>query len=243
MVNYVDNKLYKWFACPHRIVALEPLKRNRPFRILDVGCGNHSPSITKRYFPECEYHGVDNQRWNRDVHDDRSINHFFNMDLDIPASLNAIQDRAYHAIICSHVLEHLARPYDIALELSKKLAPNGIMYVEVPSRKSLKLPSARNGWCGVRGCLNFYDDETHTALVDLDVLADRLRSQGFTVNGPDPARLLRRIVLLPLYMAAVLVIKGFIPASILWDISGFSEKLVVTKDRDFPESSLEGVAG
>lgn len=31
----------------------------RPFRLLDVGCGNDSPAKIRAVFPACEYHGVD----------------------------------------------------------------------------------------------------------------------------------------------------------------------------------------
>ena len=63
--------VYNWFLYPHRIAAVRPwLKSARP-RLLDIGCGNHSPRITKTYLPQCEYHGVDNRRWNRDAEDDR----------------------------------------------------------------------------------------------------------------------------------------------------------------------------
>jgi len=33
-------------------------------RILDIGCGNNSPTVTKKWFPGCHYAGADIQRYN-----------------------------------------------------------------------------------------------------------------------------------------------------------------------------------
>jgi SAM-dependent methyltransferase len=224
-MNRLLQTMYKWFTLPHRLAAIRPFLRTSHPRVLDIGCGNHSPKVTKRYYPHCTYHGVDNRRWNRDDEDDRQIDQFFNIDLETPGCLSPIPAGFYDAVICSHVLEHLAQPYALIGSLAAKLAPGGVLLIEVPAPKSTRLPRAGNGWLGVRGCLNFYDDDTHKTMVDLARVGVLLRDTGLATQGPVTSILWRRVLFLPLYLAAVLIAKGFVPASLLWDVTGFAHRL------------------
>ena len=53
-----------------------------PFRLLDIGAGNHSASKIKSVFPQCEYHGVDMERdYNNSEEDFRLMHGFYEMDL------------------------------------------------------------------------------------------------------------------------------------------------------------------
>jgi SAM-dependent methyltransferase len=224
------RRLHNWFVYPHRLAVLRRrLPRGRAAVVLDVGCGNHSPRITKRCWPGCVYHGLDNRSMNRDAEDERLMDRFFGLDLRQPGALATVPDRAYDVVICSHVLEHLEAPTAIVADLAAKVAPDGVLYLEVPSRRSLRLPRAEKGWFGVRGCLHFADDDTHRTLVDLRDLAPLLRRAGLTPDPVRTRRLWRQILLLPLYVAAVLVVKRFIPASLLWDITGAAEYLIAAR--------------
>ena len=42
-----------------KIMFMKRSFNNRPFRLLDVGAGNHSATKIKNVFQNCEYHGVD----------------------------------------------------------------------------------------------------------------------------------------------------------------------------------------
>ncbi len=219
--------VWNWFEFPHRLKAVAPALAGSGRRILDAGCGNHSPSITKRHFPEVEYHGIDNSEWNRDASDDAAIDQFFDLSLDDLEALAEVPDGAYDAVVCSHVLEHLHAPLDTAAALVGKLRPGGIAYFEVPSPRTVDWPSAKEGWMGIRGCLNFYDDPTHTDPVDLADVAGRLRSEGYAVEGPHVRRMKRRLALLPAYVGAGLLLRGYVPATVVWDVSGFADAIVV----------------
>jgi SAM-dependent methyltransferase len=221
--------LYNWFMLPHRIAAIRGrVPAGRPC-ILDVGCGNHSPRITKTYLPTCEYHGVDNRRWNRDSADDRALDRLFDIDLEIPGALDEVPDGAYDAVICSHVLEHLSDPCGVVVHLARKVKPGGVLYAETPSPRSLTLPRAANGWMGIRGSLNFHDDDSHKQLVDLGRVAAALEKDGFEARGPRRCLLWRRVMFLPLYVIATLVVKGFVPASVVWDVTGFAASVTATR--------------
>ncbi|MBS1745713.1 MAG: hypothetical protein JST21_06060 [Bacteroidetes bacterium] len=53
---------------------------NSAFKLLDVGCGNHSPSKTKSIFPNCEYYGLDlDKTYNNDAKDFEVAKAFMNL--------------------------------------------------------------------------------------------------------------------------------------------------------------------
>lgn len=221
--------VYRWCAYPHRFVPFRRALRSPGARILDVGCGNHSPTVTKQYFPHCRYEGVDRERWNRDEHDDAAMDAFHEIDLDRPELLAALPSAAYDLVLCSHVLEHLRDPWSVIPELARTVKPGGHIYIEVPAKRSLRLPRARNGFFGIRGCLNFEDDPTHRSLVSIERTGELLTRAGLRVVRRGKRFLLRRAVLLPLYAAAGLVLRGYIPASVVWDVLGFADVIVAER--------------
>ena len=221
------NAAYRWFEHPHRFLALRELGDSPT--ILDVGCGNHSPTLTKKYFPGATYHGVANEEWNLDARDRELMDAFFQLDLDTVGDLDTIPNGQYDAVICSHILEHVDQYERVIGWLAQKLKPGGILYVEVPSARSLSFPRAKDGFLGVRGCWNFYDDPTHKVMVNLGVVQDKLRAGGLQVSEISTRRLWRRVLLLPAYAAAGIATRGYIPASVLWDISGFAEVLTARR--------------
>ncbi|HSD66849.1 MAG TPA: methyltransferase domain-containing protein, partial [Vicinamibacteria bacterium] len=167
--------------------------------------------------------------WRLDPRDRAAMDRFFRADLDRPEALDVVPDGSYDVVLGSHLLEHLRAPEDVALRLAGKLRPGGLLFLEVPSRRSLRLPRAADGWLGIRGCLNFYDDPTHRQLVDLGRIGARLRATGLQVDGIRPRRLRRRIVLLPAYVLAGLILRGYVPATVVWDVTGFAEFLVAQR--------------
>lgn len=228
---HMRHSTYKWLTYPHRLAAIRPYLPRRAPVLLDVGCGNHSPSITRRYLPDCTYHGLDCDRGNVDGQDERAMDRFFAVDLEDPGGLEAVPDEHYDAVICSHVLEHLRDPYGAAERLASKVRPGGVLYIETPSKRSLRLPSARGGGMGIRGCLNFRDDASHRTVVDLRRVAVFLGRKGWRLRGPRRRWMWRRVLLLPFYAAGTLLVKGFVPASILWDVTGFADALLARRRR------------
>jgi SAM-dependent methyltransferase len=51
------------------------------------------------------------------------------------------KDQQFDAIFCSHVIEHLANPLAVLIELREHLSSNGVMYVEVPMELWRNLPA------------------------------------------------------------------------------------------------------
>src|SRR5262245_65247989 len=67
---------------PFRFKEIWRRHGRRPFAILDIGAGNHSASVFKRWFPNAHYTGIDLDRtYNNDERDFAAMDEFFEMDL------------------------------------------------------------------------------------------------------------------------------------------------------------------
>ena len=130
---------------------------NKPFKLLDIGVGNHSASKTTFLFPNCEYYGVDlDKHYNNSEEDFKVMKDFYEMDLT-KLDFHLLPDNFFDGIWIVHVIEHLFNGDKVIENLIAKLKPGGFMYIEYPGNKSTKLPS-------MNGTLNFYDDDTHVRI-------------------------------------------------------------------------------
>ena len=92
--------------------------KNDAIKILDIGCGNNSPEITKYWFPNSIYHGID-------ITEPSSlqknfIDKLYIMDLESSDLNYEIKDE-YDVIILSHVIEHINNGEEIVDICCKKL--------------------------------------------------------------------------------------------------------------------------
>jgi SAM-dependent methyltransferase len=143
-------------------------------RILDIGCGNNSPTITKKWFPGCHYAGADIQRYNNSDADLAAMDEFFLLGAD-GSGYDAIPEASYDFVILNHVIEHMAEPEPVVAELCRKLKPGGYVWIAFPSERSLTLPHS------VDETLNFYDDPTHVQVPDPGAIIRALEANGVEV--------------------------------------------------------------
>lgn len=143
-------------------------------RILDIGCGNGSPTVTKRWFPGCHYAGADIQQYNLSDADVAAMDEFFQLGAD-GSGYEAIPDASYDFVILNHAIEHMREPLPIVAKLCRKLKPSGYFWIAFPSKRSLTLPHS------VDETLNFYDDPTHVYVPDVGEVAKILEGNGVTV--------------------------------------------------------------
>lgn len=202
---------------PARFKKLSARFANKSFKLLDIGCGNHSPSVAKKYFPKCEYHGLDRCKYNLDATDEACIDRFYEIDLD-QSALECIPDKTFDAIIFSHVLEHLQNPLMTLEAVCRKLVDGGTIYIEFPSLKSLGLPSRA-------GTLQFCDDHSHIHLPNPYEVANTLLKGGVLIldakTRRDPVRILGAPLFWLINMSRWLTGKK-LQSKGLWDIYGFA---------------------
>jgi len=210
---------------PHRYLAFERRFDGRPFRLLDVGAGNHSASITHRWFPRCRYSGIDRDRtYQNDERDFAVMEEFFELDLT-GLGFAAIPDASYDALLLAHVLEHLENAPDVLRALVPKLRPGGILYAEFPGPQSLQMPSRR-------GTLNFHDDPTHVRPWSAGEIAAVLVDAGCRVRRQGTRRDPRGIALLPLHAWKARRLYGFVPGGVFWDLYGFADYVEAERPPD-----------
>ena len=210
------------FLMPYKFREVRRRFGRRPFAILDVGAGNHSGTVTKRWFPACRYTGLDRDRGYHNVAADfAAMDDFFELDLTSLA-FDRIPDSAYDVILMAHVVEHLANGDEVVRALCAKLRPGGIFYLEFPAPRSVHFPS-------MRGTLNFYDDLGHVRLFTIAELSGILRGCGLRIvragTRRDPFRILLTPLRIPLDLARYRRLSG----STFWDLLGFADVVVAEK--------------
>ncbi|MCX7606953.1 MAG: class I SAM-dependent methyltransferase [Bacteroidia bacterium] len=196
---------------------------DRPVHILDIGCGNHSPTITKLFFPHSHYTGLDRDlSYNLDDADLRHMDTFIQMDLLAP-DWSRLSDEGYDVILMTHLIEHIPNGEAILAALWEKLKPGGYLYIETPSERSLTLPS-------MPGTLNFFDDPTHIRLYTLPELCNTVLRLRGRVRKAGLCRQKRKILLLPLLVLLHILRYGtWKRGSLYWDLTGFAQYVLAQK--------------
>lgn len=218
-----NHMLLSYFEKPARLEYMHKWLKKPEVKILDVGCGNNSPSRTKRHYPECRYYGLDITR-HSDVGSENLavMEQFFEIDLSNTNSLSQVPEKFFDCVLLSHVIEHLENGREVIVSLLDKLVSSGVIYIEFPSPKSVNFPS-------MKGTLNFYDDPSHVSIYQLEEISTLLSDNGFKVIRAGTRRSLKRILFLPLYTLVSLVSHGYIGGSVFWDIFGFANHLIAVK--------------
>jgi SAM-dependent methyltransferase len=160
--------------CPMKFRYVMQRLSAAPLHILDIGCGNNSPSVTKRWFPGCHYTGADIQRYNLNGEDDAAMDAFYLLGAD-GSGYDAIPDGSYDFVILNHVLEHMTEPTPVLAALCRKLKPGGFIWIAFPSLRSLGLPPSKDE------TLQFCDDPTHVYVPDVREVANILLANGVKV--------------------------------------------------------------
>lgn len=205
-----------------RFYIIKKFLKTEDIRILDIGSGSHSPSLTKACFPKSVYHSIDiNEKYNNNEDDIKLIDKFFEKDLN-KLEFDDIEDNYYNLLIMSHVIEHLINGDKVIESLLAKLKPNGIIYLEYPSVKSLFLPTMRE-------TLNFFDDPTHVRIYTLHELLNLLLKNNTTILKYGTRRRLLSILLIPIKVPYQLITKSYLRAGTFWDITGFAQFIIAKR--------------
>jgi SAM-dependent methyltransferase len=205
-------------VCPTKFLLVRRRLSGLGLQILDIGCGNFSPSTTKHWFPGCHYSGADIQRYNNTNEDIAAIDEFYPLGID-GSGYDAIPESSYDFVILHHVVEHMANPAPILAVISSKLKPGGFIWIAFPSLRSLSLPSAE-------GTLQFCDDPTHVRVPDVREISNVLLSSGVKVlhagRTRDFIRTMIGVAILP-WAFLRRMITGRLSCKGLWYVLGFED--------------------
>jgi len=213
------------FLAPWKIKVLRRFVKDRPVRLLDIGAGNHSPKVFRRWLPDCHYYGLDRQRgYDLDETDFQIMEAFYQIDLDT-LQFESVPDAFFDVIVFSHVIEHLPEGDKVVEGFFPKLRDGGMVYIEYPGERSLRLPS-------MPMTLNFYDDPTHVRVFSLPEVCGLLERNGFEILRSGTRRDWVRILLLPPLALRILLKKGHLTGGLFWDLFGFAEYVLARKSSD-----------
>jgi SAM-dependent methyltransferase len=194
----------------------------RTGRILDVGCGFGSSMIFRRFCPNCEYYGLDQDRKSLAPGDEAWMRRFYEADLDTD-TLSHVPDAYFDAIVLSHVIEHLRHGEECLIRLASKLKPGGVIYVEYPGVRSLNVPRAK------RGFLHFHDDPTHVRIYSVPKISNVLLNAGCQILRAGTRRDPLRLSLSPIFAVRGILTRGDVWSGRLWDLFGIAEYVVARK--------------
>lgn len=207
----------------YKISYLQKSFGKKPFKLLDIGAGNHSASKIKNVFPQCEYHGVDLEKeYNNNSEDFSLMKAFYEMDLT-KLDMSSIPDNYFDAILMAHIIEHLHNGDEVIKNLLPKLKSGGYLYIEYPGVKSTKLPS-------MHGSLNFNDDPTHVRLYSVKELKTLFENNNCKVLKAGTKHNIWFILAMPFRILSFLVRGKKLQGNIFWDLLGFAEYLYVKKN-------------
>ena len=216
-------KTLKKMRAPMQLQRIYHAYSDRGFRLLDIGCGNHSPSQTKKWFPACEYYGVDNRVYNNDENDFEVMEKFYEIDLIKEIGrLDEIPDDFFDVVIFSHVIEHLPNGLDVLLKLGDKIKAEGKIYIEFPSVRSLSLPS-------MIGSLHFCDDPSHVRVYEVSEIVNILLSENFKIIRAGRRRNIIKAAFAPMRIVLDLLRYKKIYGANFWDIAGFADYVYAEK--------------
>ena len=213
------------YKCPTKFKRLLKRWKKSPLNYLDVGCGNHMPTLTKHWFPQVSYYGIDREVYNNNEADLLPMKMFYKCDLESD-NLEAIPDNFFDVIMCSHVVEHLTDAHTLLKRLSPKLKSGGEIYLEFPSVRSLSLWSAR-------GTLNFCDDGTHVRVYTIPELVNTLLANNMKIIRAGKARDWLRVVFFffswPFQIYSLWKHGQIHSRYFLWDVTGFADYIHAVK--------------
>jgi SAM-dependent methyltransferase len=137
--------------------------------VLDIGCGNNSPFVTKGLRADLHYTGIDVGNY-RQTKPNLADEYLVTSPGEFAAQLEGMC--TFDAVISSHNLEHCNDRDRVLVAMVKRLKPGGLLYLAFPSRHTIELD-------GRAGTLNYKDDPTHIDLPpDWNTTLARLHCEG-----------------------------------------------------------------
>jgi len=101
--------------------------------------------------------------------------------IDLIADPLPFDSETVDCVTAMHILEHLENVNHLLGEARRVLKPQGRLFVEVPSIRSLFVPSFHFGRSGHSHTFNFYDDPTHLRPYSVNGLRRLLEDNGLRV--------------------------------------------------------------
>ncbi|MBF0510709.1 MAG: methyltransferase domain-containing protein [Candidatus Omnitrophica bacterium] len=196
-------------------------------KVLDVGCGNNSPYVTKALRPDLYYVGLDIGDYNQQDDSLKSADQYIvTKPNDFVKEIQGLKGQ-FDALISAHNLEHCLAPEDVLIAMLRSLKEGGLLFLSFPCEASVHFPKRA-------GTLNFYDDATHLALPNYNKILKMISQEGFDIQfctpGYRPFFLsLTGFLLEPLSALTKRVVR---PLGVTWAFYGFESIIWAQRRQD-----------
>lgn len=144
-------------------------------KVLDVGCGNNSPYITKTIRPDIAYYGIDVSDYNHSELPDNHADYYCIVHPELFDKKISEFNCEFDAVISSHNLEHCQKQDSVLSAMANSLKIGGRIFLSFPAEHTVNLPSRY-------GTLNFYDDPTHLIIPNFESVCCILNREGVSVE-------------------------------------------------------------
>ncbi len=218
----------KKIVAPFRFKVIKKYNTQKNITLLDVGCGNNSYLLSKKWLPLGAYHGIDKEFWHGNEADYKAMDKVFFIDVENDLNkLSEVENDTYEVIIVAYIIEHIINAYEVLEALIPKLKKGGLIYVEAPNPKTLGMPPAV-------GFANFNDDPTHVQIYDYFSISHMFLKKGMKIERAGTRRDWFRIffftqigILMNLFY--YIPFKQKLSAIGLWDFLGISFYVIARK--------------
>ena len=175
--DYLRDLLWKilFYDDCDRNAFLKKQKNCVETRLLDVGCGNYSPQVIKRQLDKIYYIGVDVGDYAQTVDSISYADEYHIVTPDEFAQKIESFERTMEVVVSNHNIEHCNQPERVLRAMARSLKKGGKLYMAFPSEESAFFPGVR------KGCLNFYDDNTHARIPEWDRVINILQENGMKI--------------------------------------------------------------
>ena len=150
------------------------LKKSKPGRILDLGCG--LGWFLSTLDSKWEKYGVDISKFAINNASKYCIAEVNNIELFLKNKKN--KKKKFDYIICSHVIEHVKNPIFVLKNIKNFLKKNGKLFLETPD-----FDSAAFRLFGDK--FRLLNDPTHISLFTLESMTRALRDNGYIIKKID----------------------------------------------------------
>lgn len=141
--------------------------------ILDVGCGNNSPSRTKGLLPNSYYVGLDIGDYNQ-TKPNLANEYVITTPSEFSAKIRELGTR-FDVVVSTHNIEHCNLRNETLEAMLYVTKPGGRIFLSFPCEQSVDFPRRK-------GTLNYYDDPTHLQYPpNFDEFIQKLRDSKFEV--------------------------------------------------------------
>lgn len=136
-LNFLKTKAFKLSKHEHLIFKFLRENNISPENVLDYGASDgYLMKEFKNKYPNVNIKGLELNKGHANW-----AKYIENLDVTLSSDLNQFNEKEFDLIVLYHVLEHIQSPNIFLEEIKKKLKPNGLIYLALPTLNRIDYPN------------------------------------------------------------------------------------------------------